>query len=59
VQVRFLKYSFDCIFSQAFSSALNTAVLQSEIETMQELKRRSDRSGGLEASADFMGGPMQ
>ena len=40
-------------------SALITAVLQSEIETMQELKRRSDRSGGLDASADFIGGPMQ
>ena len=40
-------------------SALLTAVLQSEIETMQELKRRSDRAGGLDASADFLGGPSR
>ena len=36
-----------------------TAVLQSEIETMQELKRRSDRASGLDASADIIGGPMR
>eukprot|EP01036_Dinobryon_divergens_P033304 gene33304-43059_t len=34
-------------------------VLQSEIETMQELKRRSDRAGGLDTSADFLGGPSR